>query len=584
MAKNQSDFTSILLRRGTISPGQLTEARRFSQQTGARLEDTLVRLGYATPEQVMGAVAEFHNLQFVDLSEVTISQAALDLVPESVARENVVIPIWQGDGTLWVALSDPSDSDTIQKLQFILNKSIELMVSPREQIIEAINRHYGQTETESVDSMLAVFTDTAIDFTEREAVGQEDEEFATDVEAAEAADAAGLRPESEPAACRRRKGSPFVERQATVRYYHRMNPERMFPLVVILSRKAVEEVVKRGVSQAHSERFRVEADSVVEVESVLPGCACFPPKEQVAVRQETVCVTFWVVPHVLGKIMHARVVVRQEGRVLAEVPLEACVARQTLTVLLGGLGLVLPFVLLLLKHFHLDFESQLNDGFGLYAQAASWAVRSLSPEVLAGLLVAAAVGAYLWLRPRRRDVFWDVQPAAQEQAVQQDGAVFVPREPAAEAPPESVPDQATEHQLRLLVRAEDHYNREDYPMASRFYDSALALGPVSALIYHHASLAAHLAGHTARALSILAEADAELGHGGMRGPMWYNMACFATRLGNFDDAMRYLGRAVESGSGDAAQFSADTDLAPLRWRADFKELLRSLRGRVSCSP
>src|SRR2546428_12369974 len=33
---------------------------------------------------------------------------------------------------------------------------------------EAIDRHYGQTETESVDSMLQEFTDTAIDFTEPE--------------------------------------------------------------------------------------------------------------------------------------------------------------------------------------------------------------------------------------------------------------------------------------------------------------------------------------------------------------------------------------------------------------------------------
>jgi type IV pilus assembly protein PilB len=50
-----------------------------------------------------------------------------------------------------------------------LNKDIHPVLAPREQIVEAINRHYGQTETESVDSMLADFTDTAIDFTETEA-------------------------------------------------------------------------------------------------------------------------------------------------------------------------------------------------------------------------------------------------------------------------------------------------------------------------------------------------------------------------------------------------------------------------------
>ena len=68
-------------------------------------------------------------------------------------------------------MSDPSDFDTVQKLQFILNKDIQPVLAPREQIIEAINRHYGQSETESVDSMLAEFTDTAIDFTETEATG-----------------------------------------------------------------------------------------------------------------------------------------------------------------------------------------------------------------------------------------------------------------------------------------------------------------------------------------------------------------------------------------------------------------------------
>jgi hypothetical protein len=581
MANTSQDFTALLLRRGIITPAQLAEARILSRQSGATLQDALVRLGYVTAECVQAAVAESHGLPFIDLREVTIPPEVIELVPESVARENVVIPLSQENRVLRIVTSNPGDYETVQKLQFILNKDIQLAVSTREQIVEAIKRHYGQAETESVVSMLVEFTDTAIDFTERSSL-EEDEEY--DLALGDEGDAAGAeRPPAPAAAPRsRRKVSPFVERQATVRYYHRMNPERMFPLLVVLSKKAVEEAVQRGVAQAQSKPFRVEADSLVEVEPVLPGCACFPPKEQVPVRQDTVTVTFWVVPHVLGKVMHARVVIRQQGRVLAEVPLEACVVKQTLTVLLGGLGLVLPFVLLLLKHFHLDFESQLADGFGLYAQAASWATRSLSPELLAGLLVAAAGAAYFWFRPRKRDVFWDVRAAGPEKAVHQDGALFVPSEAEVEAAAEPLPDGATKYQSELLARAEEHYHREEYAAAFRFYDSALALGPTMALTYHHASLAAHLAGHTARALAVLKEADAELGDIGMRGPMWYNMACFATRLGHLDAAMVYLGRAVAAGSADATKYASDTDLAPLRWRADFKSLLRSLRAKAPC--
>jgi type IV pilus assembly protein PilB len=79
------------------------------------------------------------------------------------------MPLSVDDGQMKVVISDPSDFDTVEKLRFVLNKEITPVLAPREQIIEAINRHYGQSETESVDSMLADFTDTAIEFQETDA-------------------------------------------------------------------------------------------------------------------------------------------------------------------------------------------------------------------------------------------------------------------------------------------------------------------------------------------------------------------------------------------------------------------------------
>jgi type IV pilus assembly protein PilB len=168
MAKNRGDFTEILLKRQILSPDQLSEAKAMQQQSGAKLQDAIVKLGYATNDDVLAAIAEFHGMQFVNLTDVTVPPSVVEMVPESVARENVVLPMSQENGALKIAVSDPSDFDTLQKLQFILNKDIQPMLATREQIIEAINRHYGQTETESVDSMLQEFTDTQIDFTETE--------------------------------------------------------------------------------------------------------------------------------------------------------------------------------------------------------------------------------------------------------------------------------------------------------------------------------------------------------------------------------------------------------------------------------
>jgi len=86
----------------------------------------------------------------------------LELVPESVARENVVLPVRLDGETLWVAAADPNNLSVADKLTFILNKKIRLVGYPRVLLLKAINEHYGQTETESVDSYLMEFTDTSI--------------------------------------------------------------------------------------------------------------------------------------------------------------------------------------------------------------------------------------------------------------------------------------------------------------------------------------------------------------------------------------------------------------------------------------
>jgi type IV pilus assembly protein PilB len=170
MAKSRGDFTDVLVSRGLLVPDQITEAKNLEKQTGSKLQEALVKLGYVGTDEIMSAIAEFHNMRYVNLAEITIPPSVVELMPESVARENIVMPMSQENGALQVIISDPSDFDRLQKLQFILNKDIQPVLAPREQIIEAINRHYGQSETESVDSMLQEFTDTQIDFTETEAL------------------------------------------------------------------------------------------------------------------------------------------------------------------------------------------------------------------------------------------------------------------------------------------------------------------------------------------------------------------------------------------------------------------------------
>src|SRR5438067_5076521 len=169
MAKSR-DWTEILIRRGVIGPDQLKEASRMESGT---VEEALIRLGYADADDIMKAKAEQHGLPFVALQEIEIPPSVIELVPESLARENIVMPLSQDSGIIRVIMHDPLDFETIDKLRFVLNREIEVSLAPKEAIVEAINKYYGgaSSETESVDSMLQEFTDTAIDFAEDTGTG-----------------------------------------------------------------------------------------------------------------------------------------------------------------------------------------------------------------------------------------------------------------------------------------------------------------------------------------------------------------------------------------------------------------------------
>jgi len=168
----KGDFTEILLRKRVISQDQLNEARQVSKDQNTSLPDTIIKLGYASGEDVMRAVAQEHGRDYVDLTEVTIPETIIELVPESVARENAILPLAEEDDALKVIVSDPYDIDTVEKLRFILNRRIEIALAPRDKILEAINKYYSQIEGESADSVLQEFTDTKIDFTETETTTQ----------------------------------------------------------------------------------------------------------------------------------------------------------------------------------------------------------------------------------------------------------------------------------------------------------------------------------------------------------------------------------------------------------------------------
>jgi hypothetical protein len=91
-----------------------------------------------------------------------IPKQVLQLVPEAVARQNMVLPLTLEGETLTVAAVRADDLGLRDKLSFIVNKKIQLVPVQREALLAAINRHYPPAKAESVDSLLHQLKDAPI--------------------------------------------------------------------------------------------------------------------------------------------------------------------------------------------------------------------------------------------------------------------------------------------------------------------------------------------------------------------------------------------------------------------------------------
>jgi uncharacterized protein (TIGR02996 family) len=89
----------------------------------------------------------------VKLAHFEVQLLVLELMPESVARDGLVLPLDMQGRTLLVAAADPCDRDLIQRLQFILNREIVLVGADPEDMQAALDREFGRVVYEVVESV-----------------------------------------------------------------------------------------------------------------------------------------------------------------------------------------------------------------------------------------------------------------------------------------------------------------------------------------------------------------------------------------------------------------------------------------------
>jgi hypothetical protein len=180
-----------------------------------------------------------------------------------------------------------------------------------------------------------------------------------------------------------------------------MNPERNFPLDVVITGRDVKVVAARGMKVAVG-RQMLELDPSDPLLTVIPrfaGCLVVPPRLQLDVSPETVTARFWVTPLAEGDLPDACIELRYRGKLVESLPTPTQIVARTTARIFLGLGLLSPVILQTLEGIGWTFSQEVREGFPLIGHYFRFFGRSAGTLLFGSALLITAWICYRLTRP-----------------------------------------------------------------------------------------------------------------------------------------------------------------------------------------
>ncbi len=147
---------------GTLTNEQLAPVREEAESSGESTITLLLNRKIISQTDVAQAKAAHFNTEYVSLSGLRLADDVISAVPRHIAKRYKVIPVARNGSTVVVAVTDPSDLDTIDSLQRLVGGDLELRVASDSDIENALNKYYGAAD-ESVGKMIQDITEGEVD-------------------------------------------------------------------------------------------------------------------------------------------------------------------------------------------------------------------------------------------------------------------------------------------------------------------------------------------------------------------------------------------------------------------------------------
>ncbi|MCX5677752.1 MAG: ATPase, T2SS/T4P/T4SS family [Candidatus Omnitrophica bacterium] len=144
----------ILINGKLITQEQLATALDVQRNIGGSLGKILVWQGYVSQKDIVIAMSQQLNIPPINLSKYQIDKTLIDIIPERIVKQYLIMPISKIGNVLTVAMVDPLNIFAIDDIKTLTNYRIQPILATENDIKEAIGTYYSSAAIEDISDML----------------------------------------------------------------------------------------------------------------------------------------------------------------------------------------------------------------------------------------------------------------------------------------------------------------------------------------------------------------------------------------------------------------------------------------------
>lgn len=134
----------ILVQKGLVASSDIQSALEEQSKTGKPLGEILMQRNLISEKDLLLSLGEQLQIDYIDLKKTKINSEAIEAVPVKIVTHYNIMPVEIKDGgVLTIAVSDPFNPWPLDDIQVNLGYSSRIVLACRQDIRDAIRRHYG---------------------------------------------------------------------------------------------------------------------------------------------------------------------------------------------------------------------------------------------------------------------------------------------------------------------------------------------------------------------------------------------------------------------------------------------------------